>query len=183
MGRIFFKKNFSWEGGHFCANCEGVAREGVGGNYLWCLFIVKLWNLEEQRGWETGDVLESPYGGGNINKQTIFLGGTIPPIFTCSPSRKNIFSTISFNNLNMCFVYILPWNLNMLYIIYHLIYFVTYFVYSFCSRVWRIYHDYLMNIFIIKKLYNLSLIKRTLFRLSDICEQVPHMKFQIIFVI
>ena len=134
MGRIFFKKNFSWEGGHFCANCEGVAREGVGGNYLWCLLIVKLWDLEEQRGWETGDVLESPYGGGNINKQTIFLGGTIPPIFTCSPSRKNIFSTISFNNLNMCFVYILPWNLNMLYIIYHLIYFVTYFAYSFCMQ-------------------------------------------------
>ena len=91
MGRIFFKKNFSWEGGHFCANCEGVAREGVGGNYLWCLLIVKLWDLEEQRGWEMGDALESPYGGGNINKQTIFLGGTIPRFLHAHHLEKTYF--------------------------------------------------------------------------------------------
>ena len=37
---------------------------GVGGKYLWCLAIVIFMDLEEQRGWEAGEVLKSSYGGG-----------------------------------------------------------------------------------------------------------------------
>ena len=37
---------------------------GVGGKYLWCLVIVIFTDLEEQRGWETGEVLKLSYGGG-----------------------------------------------------------------------------------------------------------------------
>ena len=37
--------------------------------------------------------------------EIVILWGTIPPIPMCSLSRKNIFSTIFHNNLNMCFVH------------------------------------------------------------------------------
>ena len=81
MGRIFSTISFSWGrgAGHFWANFEGVGREEVGGNYLRCLLIVKFVGLGEQRGRETGNISESSYGGGNMNKQT-FFGGTIPTI-------------------------------------------------------------------------------------------------------
>ena len=46
--------------------------------------------------------------------------------------------------------------------------YIVYILFFVC-RVWRILPNYLMNIFIIKKLYNPSLIKRILCHQSDIC--------------
>ena len=41
-----------------------------------------------------------------MNKQTTFQGGEHSPIPTCSLSRQNIFLTVFYNNLNICFVHI-----------------------------------------------------------------------------
>ena len=59
------------------------------------------------------DILWGQLGGGFLTSEfvslhlieIVILWGTIPPIPMCSLSRKNIFSTIFHNNLNMCFVH------------------------------------------------------------------------------
>ena len=57
--------------------------------------------------------------------EILSFGDSIPSIPTCTLSRKNIFYTIFQNSLNMCFVHILPWNLNLLYIICQLMHLFT----------------------------------------------------------
>ena len=97
------------------------------------------------------------------------MRGEHSPISTCSPSRKSIFSTNFYYNLNMYFV-IFPhgtWIYYILFITWSILLHSLYTLYV--CRVWRTLPDYLINIFIIKKLCNLNLIKRLLCHLSDIC--------------
>ena len=107
----------------------------------------------------------------NMNKQTIFFcggGGAFPPISTistCSPFKMKIFSTIFYNSLNICLVQTVPWNLNILYIIYHLIHFVTQFLYSFCMQSMKnlaglldehfYYQKIVQSLFKIKRFYQI----------------------------
>ena len=106
----------------------------------------------------------------NMNKQTTFFGrGRVFPIFLRAHYLERTYFQPFFIIVSICASCIFfPWNLNILYIHYHLIHFVIQFLYCFCMQSMRNLPDYLMNNFIIKKLCNLSLIKRLLCHLSDI---------------
>ena len=104
-----------------------------------------------------------------MNKQTTFLGGAFPQFLHAHYQERTYFQTF-FIIILICASWILfPWKLNILYILYITwsILLRSFYTLSVC-RVRGTVHDYLMKIFIIKKLYNISLIKGLLHHLSDI---------------
>ena len=105
-----------------------------------------------------------------MNKQTTFFcGESIPPFLHVLHLERAYFQPISIIIL-ICTLYIFPhgtWIYYILFITWSILLHSLYTLYV--CRVWRTLPDYLMNIFIIKKLCNLNLIKRLLCHLSDIC--------------
>ena len=69
-----------------------------------------------QGNWENGGAPILEFVSHPLSRNVFFLGGgwgrrSLPPYSMCSLSRKNIFSSIFHNNLNTCFVYTLPMEL------------------------------------------------------------------------
>lgn len=97
------------------------------------------------------------------SKEIVNFLGSIFPISTCSLYRRNIFSTIFHVNLNMCFMHTFPTELKQ--IIYHL----SSDAFSYIISTHFLHAEYICcmhdpclitwTTFIIKRLWNLSLIK------------------------
>ena len=117
-----------------------------------------------------------------MNKQTTFWGESVPPISTCSASRKNTFSTIFYSDLNMCFLHIFSWHLNILYIIHHLIHFVTYFLHYFCMQnmknlAWLLdEHFHHQKVVQIKRLLSWNSKIYSSFKTNELCTPEPRFR-------